>query len=133
MSVPQCIEAYKSVSRQAFTPRRRLNIPASPNGQYSGEELEKALKQVVSEQCKDEDLLFRNEKGCKTFVASPSSKLQFRIATNLYLVSSLQSPRAISQLSRHCSGPTPYHPQWKPAKSGKWPARHRPQLPSSTV
>lgn len=115
ISVPECTEVYKSVLKQAFTPRRRLAIPASPNGQYLGRALERALEQSVAEQCKTrwcnqhdcnhEDLLFRDTQCCKTHISPSASDVEKNGSwANGYEVSSLQSQRAISQPNQHLFG-----------------------------
>lgn len=80
MSVQQCIEAYKTVSKRAFIPRSTIHLPGSLKGQYSGEKLEKVLKEVIAEQCRargcnkegcgHEDMVFKDANCCKTSVAS---------------------------------------------------------------
>ncbi|KAI0164298.1 FabD/lysophospholipase-like protein [Hypoxylon sp. FL1284] len=55
MTVEDCIEAYRNLAERAFTPKRRLlSVPVSPKGAYSALELERAMKEVVKNQCKDE-------------------------------------------------------------------------------
>lgn len=52
MTVDECIQAYDKVGHDAFTPKRRIcPIPAEPKGAFSATALEKAIKQVVRENC----------------------------------------------------------------------------------
>ncbi|KAI1658195.1 FabD/lysophospholipase-like protein [Daldinia decipiens] len=80
MTVEDCINAYKSLAKEAFTPKRRLiHLPLPPTGIYSAKALERAIEAVVKAQCKDEacvtrgacshdDVLFRNDACVKTAV-----------------------------------------------------------------
>ncbi|KAG9235287.1 acyl transferase/acyl hydrolase/lysophospholipase [Amylocarpus encephaloides] len=78
MPVHECIEAYKSLSALAFTPKSGWLFPVQPKGQYSTETLEKALKLVIAQQCEKnecqdqscphENHLYRMKGGCKTVV-----------------------------------------------------------------
>ncbi|KAF3058263.1 Calcium-independent phospholipase A2-gamma [Daldinia childiae] len=80
MTVEDCIDAYRSLAKKAFTPKRRLlPLPLSPSGAYSAASLKVATEEVVKAQCKDEmctlrgtcshaDALFRNDACVKTVV-----------------------------------------------------------------
>jgi hypothetical protein len=76
MSVDECIQKYKKVAKQAFTPRAIWQAPARPTGTFSASALEDAIKQVIADQCKEEacrggpcqdtGMLFRDGACCKT-------------------------------------------------------------------
>ncbi|KAI0415258.1 acyl transferase/acyl hydrolase/lysophospholipase [Xylaria grammica] len=54
MTVNACIQAYKKVAAQAFTPKIGRFLPASPRGSFSAKALESAIKQVIRENCVEE-------------------------------------------------------------------------------
>ncbi|KAL1894963.1 hypothetical protein Cpir12675_003457 [Ceratocystis pirilliformis] len=51
MPIDQCIRAYKKFAETAFTEKRRMGISRSPSGAFSAKSLEKAIKQVIRENC----------------------------------------------------------------------------------
>ncbi|CAG5156682.1 uncharacterized protein ALTATR162_LOCUS4479 [Alternaria atra] len=73
MTVQQCLEAYKRMAEQAFTPKRKwlcrkLNMPASPRGKFSGKSLADAVKKIVKEHTGDEEAVFADKTCVKTVV-----------------------------------------------------------------
>ncbi|KAH8742904.1 acyl transferase/acyl hydrolase/lysophospholipase [Diaporthe sp. PMI_573] len=65
MTVNECIQAYDKVSEAAFTPKRRIfPLPAEPKGAFSATALEKAIKQVVRENCTDPECTAKRSKDC---------------------------------------------------------------------
>jgi hypothetical protein len=71
MTVQQCLEAYKRMAEQAFTPKRKwlcrkLNMPASPRGKFSGKSLADAVKKIVKEHTGDEEAVFADKTCVKT-------------------------------------------------------------------
>jgi hypothetical protein len=71
MSVKQCLEAYKRMAEQAFTPKgnrffRAFSLPASPRGKFSGNYLADAIKKIVKECTGDEEAVFADKTCVKT-------------------------------------------------------------------
>ena len=71
MTVQQCLEAYKRMAEQAFTPKKKwlhwkLTILASPGGEFSGESLADAVKKIVKEHTGDEEAVFADKTCVKT-------------------------------------------------------------------
>ncbi|KAI1091962.1 FabD/lysophospholipase-like protein [Rostrohypoxylon terebratum] len=85
MTVDECIKTYKTIARRAFTPKFRLPFPAPPTGSFSAAALERAIKDVIQAQCKDnrcassqtcshKDLLFRDDTCTKTVVLATTKE-----------------------------------------------------------
>ncbi|KAK6951426.1 hypothetical protein Daesc_007961 [Daldinia eschscholtzii] len=71
MTIEDCIDAYRRLAKKAFTPKRRLSpLPLPPTGAYSAKALEKAIKEVVKTECKDET--------CSTWDSCPHENALFR-------------------------------------------------------
>lgn len=71
MTVKQCLEAYKRMAEQAFTPKgnvfsRTFSLPASPQGRFSGEHLADAVKKIVKEYTGDAEAVFADKTCVKT-------------------------------------------------------------------
>jgi hypothetical protein len=72
MTVAQCLESYKKMAQRAFTPSESLpynlipHFPGRPGGQFSGEALAKAVKDIVEEYKGDSEALFADATCCKT-------------------------------------------------------------------
>lgn len=48
MSVDECIDAYNSLSDRVFQVRRsRISFKGRVQGQFDGEELERAIKEII--------------------------------------------------------------------------------------
>ncbi|RYN19950.1 hypothetical protein AA0112_g10878 [Alternaria arborescens] len=73
MTVKQCLEAYKRMAEQAFTPKgnklsRTFSLPASPRGEFAGKALADAVKKIVKERTGDEEAVFADRTCVKTVV-----------------------------------------------------------------
>lgn len=73
MTVKQCLEAYKRMAEQAFTPKgnklsRAFSLPASPRGEFAGKALADAVKKIVKERTGDEEAVFADKTCVKTVV-----------------------------------------------------------------
>ncbi|CAN9473751.1 unnamed protein product [Alternaria alternata] len=73
MTVKQCLEAYKRMAEQAFTPKgnklsRAFSLPASPRGEFAGKALADAVKKIVRERTGDEEAFFADKTCVKTVV-----------------------------------------------------------------
>ncbi|KAF7677199.1 hypothetical protein GT037_005411 [Alternaria burnsii] len=73
MTVKQCLEAYKRMAEQAFTPKgnklsRTFSLPASPHGEFAGKALADAVKKIVKERTGDEEAVFADRTCVKTVV-----------------------------------------------------------------
>ncbi|KAK5636930.1 hypothetical protein RRF57_012642 [Xylaria bambusicola] len=66
MTVGACIEAYKRVAAQAFTPKSCRMLPASPRGAFSAKALESAMKQIIRENCVEKECRERRGQGSPT-------------------------------------------------------------------
>ena len=68
MSVDECIDAYLSLSDRVFQKKRhRVTIKGSIQGRFDSEELEQAVKEVVTAQGLQEDALLKDasDDACK--------------------------------------------------------------------
>ncbi len=63
MSVHDCIQAYKRVSRKAFTRKLTSVLPLSPSGAYSAKALKAVIKQVLREFCNQPECKKRRDAG----------------------------------------------------------------------
>ncbi|KAB2098891.1 hypothetical protein AG0111_0g12907 [Alternaria gaisen] len=73
MTVRLCLEAYKRMAEQAFTPKgnklsRTFSLPASPRGEFAGKALADAVKKIVKERTGDEEAVFADKTCVKTVV-----------------------------------------------------------------
>ncbi len=72
MTVAQCLKAYKAMAKRVFTPTNSgffswlPQVPAQPNGSFSGTRLEEAIKDIVKDYKGDKEALFADENCCKT-------------------------------------------------------------------
>ena len=71
MTVKQCLEAYKRMAEQAFTPKgnklsRTFSLPASPRGEFAGKALADAVKKIVKERTGDAEAVFADRTCVKT-------------------------------------------------------------------
>jgi hypothetical protein len=72
MTVAQCLESYKKMAQRAFTPSDSWHynliphLPGPPGGQFSGEALAQAVKDIVEEYKGDSEALFADATCCKT-------------------------------------------------------------------
>lgn len=78
MTVRDCIQAYKKVAEQAFTPKRGIRLPASPSGTFSAKALESAIIQVIREYCSERECVSRRNKGFSTVDTCPHGEKVFR-------------------------------------------------------
>lgn len=76
MTVDECIQAYRQVAQQAFTPKRIAIFPARPKGAFSAQALEDAIKQIVREYCTEEECARRRREGARA--SCQHSDLPFR-------------------------------------------------------
>ncbi len=61
MSVDECIDTYLSLSDRVFQKKRhRVTIKGSIQGRFDSEELERAVKEVVTAQGLQEDALLKD-------------------------------------------------------------------------
>jgi hypothetical protein len=67
MSVPDCIDAYISLSDQVFgKTRHRVTLNGQVQGRFDAEKLTQAMKEVVKQQGLPEDTLLKNvPEACK--------------------------------------------------------------------
>jgi len=68
MSVDECIDAYLSLSDRVFQKKRhRVTTKGSIQGRFDSEELERAVKEVVTRQGLQEDTLLKDasDDACK--------------------------------------------------------------------
>ena len=68
MSIDECIDAYLSLSDRIFQKKRhRVTIKGNIQGRFDSEELERAVKEVVTAQGLSEDTLLKDESddACK--------------------------------------------------------------------
>ncbi|KAI0530053.1 acyl transferase/acyl hydrolase/lysophospholipase [Xylaria digitata] len=66
MTVDACIQAYKRVAAQAFTPKYGRILPASPKGAFSAKALESAMKQIIRENCVEKECREQRSQGIPT-------------------------------------------------------------------
>ena len=71
MTVRLCLEAYKRMAQQAFTPKgnklsRSFSLPASPRGEFAGKALADAVKKIVKERTGDAEAVFADRTCVKT-------------------------------------------------------------------
>jgi len=82
MTVDECIQAYKDVAQQAFTPKKHKILPVSPTGFYSAQALESAIKKTVRTFCTEPTCVASRQRGSPTAeICSHSDGLQFRDTT----------------------------------------------------
>ncbi len=68
MSIDECVDAYLSLSDRIFQKKRhRVTIKGNVQGRFDSEELERAVKEVVTAQGLQEDALLKDASGdaCK--------------------------------------------------------------------
>ena len=73
MSVPDCIDAYLSLSDRVFRKtRHRVTVKGKVQGRFDSEELARAVKEVVKQQGLPEEALLKDapEADCKVWVGS---------------------------------------------------------------
>jgi hypothetical protein len=81
MTVNECIQAYDKVGQAAFTPKQRIvPLPAQPNGAFSATALEKAIKQVVRENCTNPECAAKRDRILQTTAICKHDDLPFRNA-----------------------------------------------------
>jgi hypothetical protein len=82
MTVEACIQAYRAMAQEAFTPKRSAILPAAPTGAYSATALEGAIKRVVREHCDDPSCITRRQSHPtgSTVNACPHGEMLFRHA-----------------------------------------------------
>ena len=70
MSIDECIDAYLSLSDRVFQKKRhRVTTKGNIQGRFDSEELERAVKEVVTKQGPDVDALLKDasENACKVY------------------------------------------------------------------
>lgn len=68
MSIDECIDAYLQLSDRIFRKKRhRLTIKGKIQGQFDSEELERAVKEIITKRGLQEDALLKDESdaACK--------------------------------------------------------------------
>lgn len=79
MTVDECVQAYRDIAQQAFTPKRHKILPASPTGAYSAQALESAIKKMARTFCPEPACVASRQRGSPTTGTCPhSEKLEFR-------------------------------------------------------
>lgn len=78
MTVDECIQAYKEVARQAFTPKRTTFLPASPAGAFSAKALEAAIKMMLRKFCVESECAARRSQGLSTTETCLHSDVAYR-------------------------------------------------------
>ena len=78
MTVDECIQAYKEVAQQAFTPKRTTFLPASPAGAFSAKAFEAAIKKMVKKFCVEAECAARRRQGLLTTETCPHSDVGYR-------------------------------------------------------
>jgi len=62
MSIDECIDAYLQLSDRIFQKKRhRLTIKGKIQGRFDSEELERAVKEIITKQGLQEDALLKDE------------------------------------------------------------------------
>lgn len=81
MTVDECIQAYKEVAQQAFTPKRTAfvpRLPASPTGAFSAKALEAAIKKMLRKFCVESECAARRSQGLSTTETCLHSDVGYR-------------------------------------------------------
>ncbi|KAH7012172.1 acyl transferase/acyl hydrolase/lysophospholipase [Microdochium trichocladiopsis] len=78
MTVDECIRAYRSVARQAFTPKTKTILQKPRSGAFSATALEAAIKQTVREFCVESECVERRRQGQTTMGTCPHGDALFR-------------------------------------------------------
>ncbi|KAI2472257.1 phospholipase [Annulohypoxylon bovei var. microspora] len=95
MTVGDCIAAYTKLSSNVFKKRRhRVNLRGNIQGRFDSLELEKTVKDILSQQGFDEDALLKDtaDAFCKIFVCTRSA------SADKVCLTSYRSPRGGSHL-----------------------------------
>lgn len=66
MTVDECIRAYRTGAQRVFIPKQNAIIPVRPNGIFSAQVFEEAIKQTVREFCTDGECVNRRRNGFST-------------------------------------------------------------------
>ncbi|KAH7398410.1 phospholipase [Pyrenochaeta sp. MPI-SDFR-AT-0127] len=77
MTVDECIDAYVLLSDRIFKKQRhRVTIKGQVQGRFDSDELERAIKEIITKQGLTEDALLRDipANKCKVFVCATSSE-----------------------------------------------------------
>ncbi|KAI0973461.1 acyl transferase/acyl hydrolase/lysophospholipase [Xylaria arbuscula] len=77
MTVDACIKAYKRVAAQAFTPKYGKILPASPRGAFSAKSLESVMKQIIRENCVENECREQRSQGSLTGLPCPHDEMPF--------------------------------------------------------
>ncbi|KAH9203609.1 phospholipase [Leptodontidium sp. 2 PMI_412] len=96
MSIDECIDAYLSLSDRIFQKKRhRVTIKGNIQGRFDSEELEPAMKEVVTGKGLHDDTLLRDvsNDACKTFVCATSKQTSETVCLTSY-----RSPRGGNDL-----------------------------------
>lgn len=80
MTVDECIRAYRKMAERAFTPKRKgpFKLPAAPNGAFSAQALEEAIRDTVREFCPAAECVARRAAGLSTVKTCAHSEMEFR-------------------------------------------------------
>ncbi|PQE04446.1 Acyl transferase acyl hydrolase lysophospholipase protein [Rutstroemia sp. NJR-2017a BVV2] len=78
MTIDECVRAYRTVAKKAFTPQHLLSLPGLPKGAYSAKVLEAAIEQVIKEHCKEADCAAQQTQGISTAETCPHGGKLFR-------------------------------------------------------
>ncbi|KAI8945862.1 phospholipase [Xylaria longipes] len=84
MPISECINAYKALAEQAFTPRNfigKIKGKVSLGAQYKTEPLEAAIKSIIGEGWETKLLKEEDEQACKVFVVAHTQCISRPTAT----------------------------------------------------
>ncbi|MCJ1310207.1 hypothetical protein MMC25_003869 [Agyrium rufum] len=87
MSIDECIDAYLSLSERIFRKKgHRVTIKGKIQGRFDSEELERAVKEVVTSKGFPEDALLKDasDAACKVFVCSTSQQTSKTVCLTSY-------------------------------------------------
>ncbi|KAH8689905.1 acyl transferase/acyl hydrolase/lysophospholipase [Talaromyces proteolyticus] len=96
MSIDECIDAYLKLSDRIFQKKRhRLTIKGKIQGRFDSEELERAVKEIITTQGLQEDTLLKDEPdaACKVFVCATRKQTR-----GIQCLTSYPSPRGNNDL-----------------------------------
>ncbi|OJJ96527.1 hypothetical protein ASPACDRAFT_63446 [Aspergillus aculeatus ATCC 16872] len=78
MTIDECLEAYRKVGRQAFTPRWGPILPGRPTGAFSATALEAAVRQMIREFCSEGECATRRQQGKPTIETCTHDNIAFQ-------------------------------------------------------
>lgn len=96
MSIHECVDAYLSLSDRIFQKKKhRVTAKGNIQGRFDSEELERAIKDVITGKGLEKDALLKDasDEACKVFVCATSKHTSETICLTSY-----KSPRGFSDL-----------------------------------